>query len=570
MKKGYLYSGIVLLLIILGCFKEKFTERNFFSVRITSVEPEPNMEWGSLNLEAEVVPETGKVLDIELEEKGFLYTPLLNVSDGKLIDAVLVTSTQGFTITLEGLELDENYYFQAYARSAEREVFSDIKTFNFNGNFLIDPVIIENDQAFISANILGLKTVDDQGKEILQQVLDHGIIYSDQSLEPGNTNTFTLSLGAGLGNLRIDTVLNDLRFNTNYSYKLYVKTHNRQYDGPVNSFRVRDGWKRVKDFNKSLVDAWGLAYNEQGLVLFGMDTISTVYSNTTYEFHPDDEHWLVKPELEYPFEPTRIGIAFIADHKMYYGFGVIGQDYLNQLDYIDLKQPGNGWQTIVGPSNFIFSGRVSAVVFTHEDKAYIGTGSRFSNAANPEEILYNDFIEYNTSTNTWRKVAPLPLRNEGMENDSSGGRAGAIAFEVDRRYFVGLGQSSIASTQKDLWEFHPPKSDDIQDIGEWEFHSFFPGEGRKNAVVGVAGKKAFIGLGDRLNNRFSNDYWVFDPDTGWSKDMTQFPGDTRTQAVSFTIDNQVYMGLGRRSRAIENKFIEVYHRDFWVYFPRQE
>ena len=76
----------------------------------------------------------------------------------------------------------------------------------------------------------------------------------------------------------------------------------------------------------------------------------------------------------------------------------------------------------------------------------------------------------------------------------------------------------------------------------------FPGDARTNAVSFVIGDNAYIGLGYNseswFNSIYYNDFWKYDSKAdAWSK-IADFPESKKTNAVAFSINGKGYVGLG--------------------------
>jgi N-acetylneuraminic acid mutarotase len=93
----------------------------------------------------------------------------------------------------------------------------------------------------------------------------------------------------------------------------------------------------------------------------------------------------------------------------------------------------------------------------------------------------------------------------------------------------------------------------------WVSKSIFPGGAREKAVSFTIGNKAYMGLGfDGINKR--KDFWEYDPATNIWKQKKDFPGAARELAVGFAIGDKGYIGTGDTSSFDLAK-------DFWEYDP---
>src|SRR5215216_625284 len=104
------------------------------------------------------------------------------------------------------------------------------------------------------------------------------------------------------------------------------------------------------------------------------------------------------------------------------------------------------------------------------------------------------------------------------------------------------------------------KSDTTDDLtGDWKRSSEFDGSARTEAVTFTVDDKVYIGGGYDGTNRL-NDFWVFDQAIGaWLK-IADFPGVARNSAVAFSVDGKGYVGTGVDDD--DNKL-----KDIWEYDP---
>lgn len=96
-------------------------------------------------------------------------------------------------------------------------------------------------------------------------------------------------------------------------------------------------------------------------------------------------------------------------------------------------------------------------------------------------------------------------------------------------------------------------------IGNWKKRSEFEGYGRTEAVSFSIGDKVYVGSGFDGSSRL-NDFWSFDQNTGTWLRIADFPGIARNSAVAFSINGKGYFGTGYDEDG--NKL-----KDFWEYDP---
>lgn len=101
--------------------------------------------------------------------------------------------------------------------------------------------------------------------------------------------------------------------------------------------------------------------------------------------------------------------------------------------------------------------------------------------------------------------------------------------------------------------------DDDEDlVGNWVELSDFEGVPRSDAISFTIGEMAYVGLGYDGDDRLS-DVWSYDPDKDTWREIAEFPGNARNGAVAFGIGTKGYVGTGYDGTDKLN--------DFWEYDP---
>jgi N-acetylneuraminic acid mutarotase len=96
-------------------------------------------------------------------------------------------------------------------------------------------------------------------------------------------------------------------------------------------------------------------------------------------------------------------------------------------------------------------------------------------------------------------------------------------------------------------------------IGNWKRSSEFEGVGRTEAVTFTIDNKVYVGGGYDGTNRL-NDFWEFDQTTGTWLRKADFPGVARNSAVAFSVNGKGYVGTG-----VDDNDTKL--KDFWEYNP---
>jgi len=107
-------------------------------------------------------------------------------------------------------------------------------------------------------------------------------------------------------------------------------------------------------------------------------------------------------------------------------------------------------------------------------------------------------------------------------------------------------------------------SDDDDVYGNWKVSSEFEGLGRSNAVTFTIGDLVYVGLGYNKTlasegNERPTDFWAFQKSSGTWKRVAPFPGKGRNSAVAFVVNGIAYVGSGYDGT---NRL-----SDFWSYNP---
>jgi N-acetylneuraminic acid mutarotase len=96
-------------------------------------------------------------------------------------------------------------------------------------------------------------------------------------------------------------------------------------------------------------------------------------------------------------------------------------------------------------------------------------------------------------------------------------------------------------------------------VGNWKRRAEFDGNGRTEAVTFTIGDKVYVGGGYNGTTRLQ-DFWVFNQTTNTWVRIADFPGTPRNAAVAFAANGKGYVGTGNDE--YDNKL-----KDFWQYDP---
>jgi len=105
------------------------------------------------------------------------------------------------------------------------------------------------------------------------------------------------------------------------------------------------------------------------------------------------------------------------------------------------------------------------------------------------------------------------------------------------------------------------ESTDTSEYGNWVKQSDFEGVTRSGAISFSIGNYAYVGLGSDGDD-YLTDFWRFDPSKNFWQKMASFPGVGRLSTVSFSLDGKGYLGTGYNDDLDEEEL-----NDFWEYDP---
>jgi len=185
--------------------------------------------------------------------------------------------------------------------------------------------------------------------------------------------------------------------------------------------------------------------------------------------------------------------------------------------------------------------RTFAVGFSIGTKGYIGLGLKDLFSAGDSPSYYNDFWEWDQTTDVWTKKVDFPGK----------ARTAAVGFSIGSKGYIGTGGDGN-SYSKEFWEWDPS-------INLWTKKADFGGTERGYAVGFSIGNKGYIGTGN--NENLLKDFWEWDLATNVWTGKSDFKGDARTYAVGGSIGNKAYIGTG----VGDIDFHAL--KDFWEYDP---
>lgn len=170
-----------------------------------------------------------------------------------------------------------------------------------------------------------------------------------------------------------------------------------------------------------------------------------------------------------------------------------------------------------------------------------------------------------TPTPTPTVKAFIPEGWKSLEKFMGDYRSNAVSFTIGDKIYVGAGYSSFAGftdVSRDFYEYDPATN-------KWKQIAEFPGSSRANAICFVIAGKAYVGLGTNYDRQTKGDlfkdFYEYDPDTNkWTK-KADFTGTLRDQPIYFTIGDKGYFGTGN-----PDPFYPTNTNEFWEYDAKSD
>lgn len=269
----------------------------------------------------------------------------------------------------------------------------------------------------------------------------------------------------------------------------------------------------------------GVTYSAQAFV----DIAGTPFMSNTVDF---SYSWLPRSSLQQVGIPQRADALTISEQDRVFILG--GRTRLQTLT--DIWMISQSEVNQLGSLPPAFTVLNEWVGFTVEGKLYVGLGK--NQFGEPSGTFWS--TQLTDSPLLWNTTTPFP-----------DARSGAVAFSVDNRAFVGLGNND-ARFFNDLYEYLPASDEwtrlDISNANQMA--------GRTNAVSFVVGSTLFVGLGDSGNGLLA-DFWSLDlsqANLTWQAVGSPFPSGGRSNATALSLGDKIAIGLGRTENSLQQDF----------------
>ena len=225
------------------------------------------------------------------------------------------------------------------------------------------------------------------------------------------------------------------------------------------------------------------------------------------------EIWIEKDSLN-AFSRGR-GAVFVIGNIIYITCGEgSGHVFANETWSYNIAT--NRWNQ---DAPFLGDFRRDPVVFTIENLAFVGTGSRTNAQA------YNDFYQFDANSGKWTEI-PTP--------DNFEARYEATAFSLNGKGYVVGGYLANRQNLNDVWQYTYSNTG-----GFWEQKGNFPAD--FSGGISIRGNnRVFVGFGD--NSESKRILWEYDEKTDSWSEFTTLPDKVQTKIYSgVIIRNTIYI-----------------------------
>ena len=293
-----------------------------------------------------------------------------------------------------------------------------------------------------------------------------------------------------------------------------------------NAETVYGNWTRKSDLDGvARSAAASFTIDKYGYLGFGYDGRN--YLTDFWKYNTDSNYWtqIANPKVKFVSVVGRTGaVGFSIGTNGYVGSGYDGNFY--RKDFYKYNSITNDWDSTVQNLPIERSGALS---FSFNNIGYVGTGFNGS--------YLKDFYTLDPATDTW-KILP---------GYSGSKRRNAVSFIIDNKVYIVTGFES-GGYVVDLWRFDPATKTwaggidaGLRDISTAVNSNYKIV--RSDAVGFSSATKGYVALGN--TSSVLNDVWEYDPTTDlWSR-KNAFEGSPRTDAVSFSINNRMFVTTGK-------------------------
>jgi N-acetylneuraminic acid mutarotase len=253
---------------------------------------------------------------------------------------------------------------------------------------------------------------------------------------------------------------------------------------------------------------------DTGYVLGGM--VDNQFTRRMYSFKPNQNDWDDEASWGGDLgsgQNRGSAVSFVIGNKAYAGLGQ-GNTAGFYNDFWEYDPSTETWTQI---ADYEGNARRGAVGFVIDGKGYVGTGHTVTG-------LTNDFYSYDPVTNTWSSIAPFP----GTP------RKYAVSFTIGNFGFVGLGDDGVY--KNDLWMYIP-------EFDVWTARAPLPSLGRVGSSACSIYPDGFVFTGETPSG-YTSETWQYHYFSNSWEQTTDFPGIARKHSTAFAINGIAYVGSG--------------------------
>lgn len=290
---------------------------------------------------------------------------------------------------------------------------------------------------------------------------------------------------------------------------------------------------------------------------FGFGDSGPVYDFWEWNFDIDFADWDLSSNNswsklpEFPGLVPKTGITeaipmgFVANGKCYILPGAFKSNGKLVNEFWEFDPESKVWTRKADPPATL--ARYFAAGFSIRSKIYIGTGETYDG----QWKLYNDFWEWNQTTDTWTKKADFPGEK----------RAHATGFSVGNKGYLGLGgQIGMGGgpVYQDFWEYD-------QATDKWTRKADFKGNQTIDAIGFSANDKGYLTAGwdPIIDSTAPQEIWSWNQTKNFWTKIGIFSGHARASAVGGSIGNFGYLLSGQNLTKEWEKLPIL--NDFWIF-----
>ncbi len=271
-----------------------------------------------------------------------------------------------------------------------------------------------------------------------------------------------------------------------------------------------NAWTQKADMTDGLTNAVAFVINGIAYVALG-NGISTNYQQHTYAYNPTTNVWTLK--ATFPAHGQYSASCFAIGNYGYTGLGNPSGGASGPFDngWYRYNPTTDVWDTV---ASFPGAARWATSGFTDGTNGYVGLGVDNSLT----EPNYNDWWQYNPTTNTWTQKSNIPGTR----------RFYCAGFVINGKIYVGAGQiHDFSNLPSDTMFKYSPGTD------TWSSIANYAG-GLRFAAKGFAiGAYGYMGTGNDDTNDH-NDFWQYTPqdvgidEASASPEITIYPNPAST------------------------------------------